>query len=119
MGNIIINAAEFQCESPVIGTTYRNISSGGGYVFNWTSEWDNYATLGLNTQIRLFYIGDGQPEQLYTGVAIPLPGNANSLQISDQFGFYDQTDFRLVFDIDNGDTCSYTFNIPYSSIITI
>jgi hypothetical protein len=112
MGNIIFNVAEFQCQSPVIGDTFRQ---GANYIFNWTSEWDNYIALGLNATVRLFYSGDGQPYQEYTAVSIP--GNANSFLVDQLIG-YDTTSFKVVFDIDGGDTCSFNFDIPYSSIIT-
>lgn len=115
MSDIIINVDALQCQSPVMGDTYR---TGGTYKFNWSSVWDDYVALGMNAQIRLYYSGDFQPEQPYTGIALPLPGNANMYEISDQFGGFDQVNFRIVFDVDNGDGCSFTFNIPYSSVIT-
>jgi hypothetical protein len=116
MSDIIINVAEFQCESPIMGATYRDLGSGGAYIFNWTSQWDNYIALGLNAQVRLFYSGDGNPEVEYTNQT--MPGNANQLVISDLPG-YDTTSFKVVFNVDGGDTCSFTFDIPYSSIIII
>jgi hypothetical protein len=111
MANIIYNIAEFQCVSPVMGDTFRQ---GGEWRFNWTSQWDLYTSLGLNTNIKLFYSGDGQPEVEYTNQTIP--ANANSFLIDDIINF-DTVNFRVLFTIDNGTTCSKQFIIPNSSII--
>ena len=112
MGNIIFNVAEFQCQSPVVGDTFRQQTS---YIFNWTSQGDVYASLGLNVQIRLFYSPEiVLPEEEYTAQTIPF--NANSF-IVDQLPGFDQVSFRLEFLVDGGDTCYYSIDIPYSSII--
>ena len=114
MGNIIMNVAEFVCESPVIGNTYRQ---GNIYTFNWTSKGNEYEALGLVVQMRLFYKPEiVLPEEEYT--AVPIPFNANSFVV-DQLPGYDQVSFRLEFIVDGGDTCFYSIDIPYSSIIII
>jgi len=114
MGNIIMNVAEFVCEAPVIGNTYRQ---GATYTFNWTTKGNEYEALGLSVAIRLFYLGDlNPPEHEYTAVTIPF--NANSFLV-DQLPGYDQTSFRLEFIVDGGDTCYYSIDIPYSSIIIL
>lgn len=113
MGNIIINTDAFVCESPVIGNTYRQ---GGNYIFNWTTKGNEYTALGLATEIRLFYIPETVfPEEPYTSQ--PVPFNANNFDIGSLS--YDQTSFRLEFLVNGGDTCYYSIDIPYSSIIII
>ena len=113
MANIIISVEEFQCESPIIGTTYRQ---GGNYIFNWTTKGNEYNALGLVAEIRLFYIPETtQPEEPYTAQAVPF--NADNFDIGPLP--YDQTSFRLEFLVDGGDTCYYSIDIPYSSIIIL
>lgn len=111
-GKIIYNIAEFQCESPIIGDTFRHI---GEWTFNWTSKWDLYNSYGLSTDIKLFYSGDGQPEVQYTSQSIP----ANAVNFKININNFDGADFRVLFTIDNGTTCSYQFTIPNSSVIPI
>jgi hypothetical protein len=112
MGNIIINIDEFQCESPIVGDTFRQ---GNVYTFNWTSKGNEYQALGLVAEMRLFYKPEiVLPEEQYT--AVPIPFNANSFVVDQLLG-YDQVSFRLEFLVDGGDTCYYSIDIPYSSII--
>lgn len=115
MSDIIINVKEFICESPIIGNVYRDLTSTGDYIFNWTSKGESYAALGLITEIRLFYSGDGQPEVQYTGQ--PVPFNAVNFNIG--VLFFDTASFRLEFLVGGGDTCYYSIDIPYSSITII
>lgn len=114
MGSIDINVAEFVCESPKIGDTYRNISTTQDYTFNYTTAGDTYQGYGLNTKIKLFIIPEQtQPEIEYT--TTPVPFNAVNFSIG-QLN-YDTASFRLEFTVDDGDTCYYSIDIPYSSII--
>jgi hypothetical protein len=112
MSDIIINVDALVCETPVMGTIYRQ----NGYMFNWQSVWDDYVVLGINATIRLFYASDGMPEQEYQGSFLPLPGNADMYHITDVFGGFDQTNFRIVFEVP--DSCTFTFTIPYSEVVS-
>ena len=114
MADIIIDVEAFQCERPIMKEIYRN---GGAYRFNWSSKWDDYIAMGINATIKIYYVGDFQPEQLYQGTAIPFPGNADMYPITDHppIGF-DQTDFRIVFEVEG--SCKFEFLIPYSQVIT-
>jgi len=114
MGNIIFNTADFICEAPVIGSVYRNMSTTGDYVFNWTTQGDLYTSYGMTVEIKLYIIPETtQPEQEYTNQ--PVPFNANNFSIG--ILNYDTASFRLEFSIDSGLTCYHSINIPYSTII--
>lgn len=114
MGDIIMNIGEFECQSPIVGDTFRNMSTTGDYVFNWTSLGDLYISYGMNVSIKLFILPEGlPPEQEYTDQ--PIPFNATNFSIG--ILNYDIASFRLEFSIDNGTTCFYSIDIPYSSII--
>jgi hypothetical protein len=111
MANIVMNLAAFACESPVIGTTTRNNSN---YSFNYTTKGALYQSYGLAVTIKLFYGGDGAPVNTqYTATTVPF--NATNFTITPPS--FDTTDFRIEFSVDNGSTCFYAINIPYSSII--
>lgn len=109
MGDIIFNVDKFNCEPPVVGNTYRHITQ---YRLNWVTKGDEYESLGINVSIKLFFTADGWGEQEYTDSPIPF----NAVDFSLENGF-DETSFRLEFTVDNGETCSYSIDIPYSSII--
>ena len=112
MGNMIINVEEFQCEAPIVGSTYRQANQ---YIFNWTSKGDDYFTLGLNVTMKLFYGVDGDPTNTeYTSSVIPF----NAINFVGPNVPNDMTSFRLQFSVDDGATCLYNIDIPYSSIIT-
>ena len=114
MANIIINVGEFICEPPTLGNVYRNTSTTGDYVFNWSSLGDVYVGYGLNVTIKLYFIPEETPpEQEFTSISIPFNANNFSIGVLP----YDKADFRLEFSIDNGVTCYHSINIPYSSII--
>lgn len=113
MSNIIVNAAPFQCEAPVVGNVYRN---GSTYIFNWTSKGDLYQSYGLPTTIKLFYFPETSPPEIeYTGQQIPF--NADNFTINYYFN-YDMTSFRLELRVDTGDEegCYHSIEIPYSQI---
>lgn len=113
MANIIFNIDAFVCESPIVGDTFRQ---GASYIFNWETKGDDYTALGLNVSIKLFYTPEiVLPEEEYT--AVPIPFIANSFLV-DQLPGFDQVSFRLEFSVDDGNTCYYSIDIPYSSIIT-
>lgn len=117
MGLILMNVGAFDCEAPIIGTTYRQQSTTGNYLFNWTSKASLYASWGLNVQITLWYLPDGNfPYQQYT--ATPIPFDATNFVIENiNLGNPDVADFRVVLEIDNATTCAKQEEIPYSSII--
>lgn len=110
-GNIIMNLAQFVCESPILGITTRNNSN---YSFNYTSKGNLYQSYGMNVTMKLFYGGEGAPVTTeYT--TTPVPFNAVSYVVTPPS--FDTTDFRLEFSVDNGTTCFFAIDIPYSSII--
>lgn len=111
MANIVFNVDEFRCEEPIIGDTHR---FGNEWRFKWDSKWDIYVAMGINAKVRLFYKGDGNPEVEYLNQT--LPGVAEPFILND-IPSYDGVDFRLLFEVDDGTTCTYTFLIPNSSVI--
>lgn len=114
MSNIIINVAEFICEDPIVGNVYRNMSTTGDYVFNWTSKGSLYESYGMNVQMKLFILPENiPPEQEYTSQPIPF----NAVDFSIGVLNFDEASFRLEFSVDDGNTCYDSINIPYSSII--
>lgn len=113
MGNVIFNLSEFMCESPIIENVTRNMSSTGDYVFNYTTQGDLYMSYGMTVEIKLFIIPEQtQPEQEYTNTTVPFNADDFSIGILN----YDTASFRLEFSVDDGSTCYYSINIPYSSI---
>lgn len=107
--DIVINIEAFQCITPIINQTYRNDEY--TYSFNWV--WSNYSNQGVTSRVRLYYTGDGNPEQEYT--LSNIPNNANNFSIT--LPSYDITTFRIVFTVNDGNLCSNEFLIPYSQII--
>lgn len=115
MANINIEVTRFECQTPVIGDTYRDSSNTGNYLFNFEWLGDLYNQYGMNATVQIFYSGDGQPSQEYTGSQIPnIAVNFAIPQLP-----YDTADFQLRFSVDDGNVCEYYFDIPYSSIIII
>lgn len=115
MANINIEIQRFECRSPNIGNTYRDLSNSGDYLFNYEWLGDLYNQYGMNAQVQIFYSGDGQPAQEYTNTQIP--NIANNFLIPSLP--YDTVDFQLRFSVDDGNVCEYYFDIPYSTIIII
>lgn len=113
--DIEIIAAGFQCTTPTLGTTYR-VSGRAIFRLNYTSDWDVYSGLGLATSIRLYYEGDGNPEEEYT--LSTLPANATDFDIILPLN-YDVLNFRIEFLIDDGITCSNIFTILNANIVLI
>lgn len=121
MADIIIDVEAFQCQEPIVKDTFR---VGNGYLFNWSSIWDDYVAMGINATIDLWYSWDGGNQNVhYSGTSLPLPGNADMYLIpytvdsgaDGDLPGHDQMDFRLVFSVEP-DGCTFTYNIPYSQI---
>lgn len=114
MPNIKIQASALQCEAPNIGSTYRNESTTGNYVFNWTTLADLYESYGLNTEIILWYRTNGGTEAMY--IATPVPNNAVNFQVSNSdIGSGVYSTFRVEIQVEN--VCSSDSEILYGDII--
>lgn len=121
MPTIKIIAGAFSCEPPVVGTTYRQVSTSENYLFNWTSKGDLYESYGMTVKMSLWYSADGSlPYVEHNGSVAP--NNATNFAVLNlDLGNPDTTDFQLrmeVIDINEIETlCSEIINIPYSTII--
>lgn len=116
MSNIKIQISPLECEAPVIGDTYRNQSTTGNYVFNWTTLADLYESYGLNTEVILWYATNGGTEVKYT--ATPVPNNAVNFQVSNSDignGIY--TMFRVEIQVEGGNVCSAESGTIFNDII--
>lgn len=114
MGSIIVNIGGFNCEEPIVGTTYRY---GKDYRFNYSSKGDLYTSYGMNVTMKLFYGLDGN-SVTNEYVAQIMPFNANNFFVN-QIPEHDIASFRIEFSVNNGNTCFYSINIPFSSIIIV
>ena len=116
MSSIKIQISPLQCEAPVIGATYKNESTTGNYVFNWTTLADLYDSYGLNAEVVLWYRTNGGTEVRY--IATPVPNNAVNFQVSNSdigSGLY--STFRVEVQVDEGNICSADSEILYGDII--
>lgn len=121
MPTIRIIAGAFSCEPPVVGATYRNLSTDGNYLFNWTSEGDLYESYGMTVEMTLWYLPDGTlPYRQYTLATLPNNGTNFPVPNTD-IENPDTADFELrmkVLDINEIETlCTETVSIPYSTVI--
>lgn len=121
MPTIKIIAGAFSCEPPVVGTTYRKVSTTGDYLFNWTSKGDIYESYGMTVKMSVWYLDDGNlPYKEYT--LSTAPNNAVDFAINNaDIGNPDTAEFQLrmeVIDRNEIETlCSEIIDIPYSTII--
>lgn len=116
MANINMQIAPLVCEPPVIGDAFRNESTTGNYVLNWTTPADLYESYGLNTEVILWYSTNGGTEARY--MATPVPNDAVNFQVSNSdigSGIY--SSFRVELLVEDGTICTTDAEISYGNII--